>query len=82
MDGMLYLPLTTHGGMDAVGSFYGLFIGFHAFPTVVCHIRGCDDFLPSSPSYVFLPIRLFPDSMVTRQRGYLNICSSILHIDF
>ena len=29
-----------------------------------------------------MSIRLFPDSMVPRQRGCLNIFSCMLHIDF
>ena len=94
VDGMLPLPLTRswcatwfarirHGGLDVVGSFDGFLIVFQALQ-LLCVIMV--DVLPSFHllffSSVILSISLFPYSMVPRQRGCLNSCSCMLHIDF
>ena len=49
------------------------------FTTVVCHICGRDYFLPF---LLFIRNFLFPNSMVPRQKGCLNICSSYIHFDW
>ena len=66
-----------------VGSFDSFLIVFHAL-RLFCVILV--DVMTSSHllffSSVILPISLFPDSMVPRQKGCLNICAGMLHIDF
>ena len=91
--GMLPVPLTRswratwfvlsrHGGLDVVGSFDSFLIVFYAL-RLLCVILV--NVMTSSHLLFFfsviLPISLFPDSMVPRQEGCLNICSCMLHID-
>ena len=91
VDGMLSLPLTRswcatwfaltrHGGVDVVGSFDGFLIVLHGL-RLLCVIL-VDVIISSYFPSVILPISLFSDSIVPRQRGCLNICSCMLHIDF
>ena len=77
-----WLALFRHGWLDMVGSFDSFLIVCHA-SQLLCVILV--DVLTSSYlffSFVVLSISLFPDSTVQRQKGCLNICSWMLHIDF
>ena len=60
-----------------LGHFERFLIVFHAL-RLLCSILV--DVMTSS--HLSLSISLFPDSMVPRQKGSLNICSCMLHIYF
>ena len=90
VDGMLPLPLTRSwftltrdGGMGVLMSFDSFLIVFHTL-RLLCVILV--DVMISSHllfySSIILSISLFPDWMRPRQKGCLNICSCMLHIDF
>ena len=93
-DGMLRLPFTRswcvtwfalirHGGMYVVGSFDSFLIVLHTL-RLLCVIFV--DVMTTTHllffSSVILSISLLQDAMVPHQKGCLNICSCMLHIDF
>ena len=91
LDGMVPLPLTRswctnwfaltrHGGLDVVGSLDSFRLP--RFTTVMSHIGGRDDFLPSLPFPPSFCLSVYFQVLwYHRQRGCLNTCTCMLHID-